>query len=148
MANEFFVITPESWLACVSHCQDLLEDGATLKITVKDARKRSMSQNALQHVIYGEISKYLISKGREDWTPEFVKENLKNKFLGWEEREYIDVETGHKSIMSVLRHTSKLDVGESCDYTTKIIDWAESIGCKIKIPANSVYMEMMEKQNA
>lgn len=147
MATDFFVITPESWLACVSHCQDLLEDGASLKITVKDGRKRSLSQNAFQHVIYSDISRYLISKGRKEWTPEFVKENLKNKFLGWEDKEYIDVETGKKSLRSVLRRTSQLDVGDSYNYTTQIIDWAEAIGCKIKIPANSVYMELYRDQN-
>ena len=108
---------------------------------------RSLSQNALQHVIYSDISAYLITKGRTDCTPEWVKDALKNKFLGWEEKVYTDIVTGEKRVREVLRQTSKLDKGEACHYTTQIIDWASSIGCEIKIPASCEYREMMENQN-
>ncbi len=143
---EFFVSNDDSWLACVSHCQDMLEEGKTIKVTVKNARKRSLSQNAFQHVIYTEVSKYLVSKGRESWTPEYTKLQLKNKFLGWQEEEYVDVVTGEVTIRETLRHTAGLSKGESFDFTTQIIDWAESIGCPIKIPDDSEYMNLYREQ--
>jgi hypothetical protein len=109
--------------------------------------KRSLSQNAFQHVIYGDISKYLISKGRSDWTEKVTKKNLKNKFLGWEKEEYTDIETGEITIKEVLISTAGLDVGDSFNYTTNILGWAESIGCEIKIPSKCDYRELMERQN-
>lgn len=109
--------------------------------------KRSISQNSLQHVIYSDISKYLISKGRIEWTEKKVKESLKSKFLGWEQREIIDVVTGEITVKEMLKESSKLDVGEAFHYTTQIIEWAESIGCEIKIPAKCEYREIMERQN-
>lgn len=108
---------------------------------------RSLSQNALQHVIYSDISTYLITKGRTDCTPDWVKEALKNKFLGWEPRVYTDIVTGEKKVREVLRETSKLDKGEACHYITQIIAWAESIGLEIKIPAACEYREMLDKQS-
>ena len=109
--------------------------------------KRSLSQNAFQHVIYDDISKYLISKGRKDWTPPFTKKNMKNNFLGWELSEYTNVKTGEIITKEELISTSGLDVGESCDYTTKLLDFAQSIGCTIKIPAVCDYRDYIDIQN-
>lgn len=109
--------------------------------------KRSLSQNAFQHVIYQNVSKYLISKGRTDWNEAKVKRELKNKFLGWELVEFTDVVTGEITTHEQLKETSKLDVGESCHYTTQILDWAESIGCSVNIPENSEYAKLMRSQN-
>lgn len=108
--------------------------------------KRSLNQNDFQHVIYTVISKYLIAKNRKEWTPKFVKKNLKNKFLGWENETFIDVITGDVINASVLRSTADLDVGDSFDYTTKIIDWSESIGCYIEIQTACEYRELMDRQ--
>jgi hypothetical protein len=149
MAYEFLIPpTEDGWLSFVSQMTDI-RDGSdnTLKVKVTSTGKRSLSQNAFQHVIYQEISKYLISKGRSEWTPEFTKKNLKNKFLGWVDDEFIDVKTGCKSVQSVLRSTSKLDKGESFHFTTAILDWAESIGCFIKIPESCEYRQLQEQQN-
>lgn len=129
-------------------CRELLKSDKKYRVKIVEWReKRSLSQNSLQHVIYGEVSKYLIGKGRTEWTPEKVKENLKNKFLGWQNNEFIDVETGEVINMSVLVPTSKLDKGESFNYTTQIIEWSESIGCEIKIPATCEYRSLMDLQN-
>ena len=118
-----------------------------LNITHSKLGNRSLSQNALQHSIYGEISKYLISKGRSDCNAKWIKDMLKSKFLGWIEESFTDIVTGEKFTKEVMRKTSDLDSGEAYHYTTQIIDWAESIGCTIKIPANSVYMKLMDEQN-
>lgn len=109
--------------------------------------KRSLSQNAFQHVIYDDISKYLISKGRKDWCPKYTKRNMKNNFLGWERTEYTDVKTGEITTREELISTSGLDVGVACDYITKILDFAQSIGCNIKIPASCDYRDYLNKQN-
>jgi len=129
-------------------CCELSSTDKRYRVSIKEWRdKRSLSQNTLQHSIYGEVSKYLISRGRSDWDAVKVKENLKNKFLGWRDYEFVDLETGEVIIRSVLVETSKLDKGESFNYTTHIIEWAESIGCEIKIPATCEYRSLMELQN-
>jgi hypothetical protein len=132
----------------VTEVYKLLTQPKKYRVNIVEWReKRSLSQNALQHVIYEVVSKYLISKGRIEWTESKVKESLKSKFLGWEEREIIDVVTGEVIVKEKLIETSKLDVGESFHYTTQIIEWSESIGCEIKIPAKCEYRELMEQQN-
>ncbi|RJP48745.1 MAG: hypothetical protein C4586_08485 [Anaerolineaceae bacterium] len=147
--------TPQSYRATtaeqIDECSRLLKVSIPKegwRITFTPWREhRSLSQNAFQHVIYQEISKYLINKGRTDCSPEWVKDMLKNKFLGWVQREFTDVVTGKKTVHEVLRPTAALDVGEAYQYTTEILDWAQSIGCDIKIPANSEYMKLREAQN-
>lgn len=119
-----------------------------LKIKITNNGKRSLSQNAFIHVIFQDISKYLISKGRTDWTPEYTKKCLKNYFLGWEDEEYIDIKTAEKLHKSVLRKTSTLSKGELFDFTEAILAWSESIGCFIEIPENCEYMELRNMENA
>lgn len=120
----------------------------TLKVDVKVYREgRSLSQNAFQHVMYQEISKYLVKNGRKDWTPDVVKQNLKNKFLGWEDVEFIDVETGEVKVRQVLKGSAKLDKGDAYQYTTQILNWCEEIGLTIKIPVTSEHHKQMAEQN-
>jgi hypothetical protein len=148
MASEFLITSPDDLIQVSSFVHDHFgESNNALKIVIKNAGRRSLSQNAFQHMIYGEISKYLISKGRTDWTPEFTKENLKNKFLGWIDKEYVDIVSGQKLVKSVLRKTSTLDKGESFHFTTAILDWSDSIGCYIKIPDDCEYRKLQEQQN-
>lgn len=111
----------------------------------KDAR--SIPLNSFQHVIYGELSRYLIKRGRGDFTPEYAKMTLKNWFLGWEDMEVTDLSNGKPKIVSVLRETSKLDRGEAHRYTEQIIEWCESVGLTIKIPINSDYFKFCNEQN-
>jgi len=128
-------------------CRELLKSGKRYRVKIVEWReKRSITQNALQHCIYETVSKFLISKGR-DWSAVKVKDNLKNKFLGWHDSEFTDVMTGEIIIKSVLVPTSGLDKGESYHYTTQIIEWSESIGCEIKIPAKCDYRDLMDLQN-
>ena len=144
-----FCLTQSSIGQFIQLVYDLMKEPKKYRVNIVLWRdKRSISQNSLQHVIYNEISKYLISKGRIEWTEKKVKESLKSKFLGWEQREIIDVVTGEITVKEMLRESSKLDVGEAFHYTTQVIEWAESIGCEIKIPAKCEYREIMERQNA
>lgn len=109
--------------------------------------KRKLSQNGLQHVIYDEISEYLIRKGRTDWTPKYTKNQMKNNFLGWITEDFTNVLTGEVTTRQVLKKTSDLDTGEAYDYTTRLIDWAHNIGCEIKIPEKCEYRELQDLQN-
>ena len=108
--------------------------------------RRSLSMNALQHVIYEEISRYLVARGRTDWTPRKVKDELKNQYLGWEDQEFTDLKTGQKTTRPVLRSTAGLDRGEAVFYTDQILEFASSIGCEIKIPARGEYADYREAQ--
>ena len=120
----------------------------TYRVVVSEWReKRSLKLNAFQHVIYDGVSDYLVSKGRQHCTPAWVKDALKNQFLGWIETEFTVLKTGEITRREVLRSTKDLDVGESCHYTTQILDWAQSIGCSIKIPAKCEYRDILNKQN-
>lgn len=109
---------------------------------------RSLSQNAFQHAIYQEISQYLISRGRTDCNEDWVKDMLKNQFLGWEDREFVDLKTGEVTVRQCLRQTSKLDTGEAVHYTDQILAWAADIGCQIKIPSMCDYRTYKEAQAA
>jgi hypothetical protein len=122
-------------------------DDWPITLTYTHGFKRSISQNALSHSMYSEISRYLILKGRTDCSPAWIKKALKSKFLGWMSEVYVDIVTGEKTEREVLRHTSDLDSGEMCHYLTQCLAWACDIGCDIRIPANSVYMKLMEQQN-
>lgn len=144
-----FLLSSENDLHIISGyvCDHFENNGKPLKVEIKLARKRSLSQNAFSHVIYTEISKYLIAKGRKDCSDGWVKQMLKNSFLGWQEVEIVNVVTGERTIKEELRHTSDLDKGEMMNYLTQIINWAGDIGCQIRIPADSEYMQSMESQN-
>jgi len=109
--------------------------------------KRSLSQNSFMHVIYRDISNYLISKGRSEWTPGKVKLMLKNKYLGWTEVEFTDVVTGQVTTREVLKSSSALDVGAANHFITEIIEWAASIGIEIKVPAECEYRDVLNTQN-
>ena len=62
-------------------------------------------------------------------------------------QEYIDISSGCVSVREVLRKTSTLDKGESFNFTTQCLEWAESIGCNIRIPDDCAYRQMMDEQN-
>lgn len=124
------------------------QTGKDYRVTIKEWKEsRSLSQNNFQHVIYQDISKYLIANGRIDCDKDWVKLMLKNKFLGWDVTNITDIVTGEVTQKETIKETKKLDTGEAYHYTTQIIEWAESIGCRIKIPAKCEYRDLMERQN-
>ncbi|ENB8389137.1 hypothetical protein ABIX32_005034, partial [Escherichia coli] len=58
--------------------QPYLENGKCFRMVLKPWReKRSLSQNALSHMWYSEISEYLISRGKSFATSAWVKDALK-----------------------------------------------------------------------
>ena len=87
-------------------------------------KQRSLSQNALMHVWFDAISKYLLLKGRKEWTPEFTKRAMKHSYLGYETIETFDVETGEIITREELRSTRSLTQGEAYHFLTCIDHWA------------------------
>ena len=127
--------------------QPLLESGECYRLTVKPWRdKRSLSQNSLSHVWYAEISAYLIKRGKSFASPEWVKDAMKHTYLGYADREMVDVVTGAKTTVSRLRHTSDLDTGDMHFYLTRVEGWAREIGCNLTIPNDCEYRKLREKQ--
>lgn len=129
--------------------QPLLDAGQCFRLQVKPWReKRSLSQNALSHMWYTEISEYLISSGRADATPEWVKRNLKKTYLGCEEVTYTDFITGEKTTTWEPRHTSDLDTGEMHIFLVKVEMWCAQFGLALTIPNSCEYQQLRDKQEA
>ncbi|HDZ3041336.1 TPA: YbcN family protein [Klebsiella pneumoniae] len=129
--------------------QEQLSDGKCLRLQVKEWReKRSLSQNALSHMWYAEISEYLINSGRTDATPKWVKRNLKKTYLGCEEVTYTDFITGEKTTTWEPRHTSDLDTGEMHIFLTKVEAWCAQFGLTLTIPHGCEYQQLQQKQEA
>lgn len=127
----------------------LLESGECYRLTLKLWKeKRSLSQNSLAHMWFGEISEYLIKSGRSDATPDWVKRNLKRTYLGCEEITYTDFVTGEKVSTWEPRHTSDLDTGEMHFFLNQVEQWCAQFGLALTIPINSEYQILKEKQNA
>lgn len=125
----------------------MLDSGETYRLIIKPWReKRSLNQNALSHMWYSEISDWLIRRGKTFASPEWVKDAMKHTYLGYVEREMVDVVTGETTVIRSLRHTSDLDTGDMHFYLTQVEGWALSLGCKLTVPADSEYMNLKEKQ--
>ena len=62
----------------------MLKDGP-VRVKLSGQKARSLSQNNLFHAWMGEISRWLISNGREFATPEWCKDAMKHSFLGYED---------------------------------------------------------------
>lgn len=126
---------------------ELLKIG-DMRITVKPWReKRSLSQNALAHMWFGEISQFLVGHGRKYATEEWVKDAMKHSFLGYIETERINVMTGERITVSELKHTSSLDTGEMHHFLSQVEVWAANINCRLTIPDNCEYRKLKEIQN-
>lgn len=125
----------------------LLESGDCWRLIIRPWRdKRSLSQNALSHMWYSEISQYLISRGKTFATPEWVKDALKHTYLGYETRERVDVVTGEITTIQSLRHTSDLDTGEMYVFLCRVEAWAMNIGCHLTIPQSCEYQLLRDRQ--
>lgn len=124
----------------------LLVDGpVSVKLSGKKAR--SLSQNALSHMWYSEVSRWLIGKGKDFATPEWCKDALKNTFLGVEDVFHTDVVTGVSTRRQELRHTSKLDVGEMKLYLDLVYHWCLDRGLMLTIPEGCQYQELCKREN-
>ena len=118
-----------------------------VSVQLKSHTKRSLSQNALAHKWFGELSAWLVSKGKDFATPEWVKAAMKSTFLGYAEVVDTDVITGKKTSRQELRHTSSLDTGEMKLFMDMVYHWALDRGMMLTIPDNSEYKQMCNLEN-
>lgn len=129
--------------ACI---RTMLELGP-VSVQLKSHTKRSLSQNALAHKWFGELSAWLVSKGKDFATPEWVKAAMKSTFLGYAEVVDTDVITGKKTSRQELRHTSSLDTGEMKLFMDMVYHWALDRGVMLTIPDNSEYKQLNNMEN-
>lgn len=143
-----FKLTLSSLGCLVTELTKLLKNSnKSYRVNVVEWReKRSLSQNALFHVWVGELSNYLISKGRKDAGKEFSKDLLKHTFLGYEDVKRVNALTGEVVFTSTLKQTSKLGVGEMTYFMSQCYSWCLDIGLMLPIPETSEYYQLMQSQ--
>ena len=129
--------------ACI---KTMLELGP-VSVQLKSHTKRSLSQNALAHKWFGELSAWLVSKGKDFATPEWVKAAMKSTFLGYAEVVDTDVITGKKTSRQELRHTSSLDTGEMKLFMDMVYHWALDRGMMLTIPEDCEYQKLTKQEN-
>jgi len=129
--------------ACI---RTMLEIGP-VSVQLKSHTKRSVSQNALSHKWFGELSRWLISKGKDFATPEWVKAALKSTFLGYVDVVDTDVVTGNKTTRQELRHTSSLDTGEMKLFMDMVYHWALDRGIMLTIPEGCEYQKLTKQED-
>ena len=129
--------------ACI---RTMLELGP-VSVQLKSHTKRSLSQNALAHKWFGELSAWLVSKGKDFATPDWVKAAMKSTFLGYAEVVDTDVITGKKTSRQELHHTSSLDTGEMKLFMDMVYGWALDRGVMLTIPDNSEYRQLCNLEN-
>ena len=111
------------------------------KITYKSLTgMRTISQNALVHMWFGQMAKEFSLKGFP-LTEKDAKRLMKHEFLGYE-----DVKIGSTVIEAQLRHTSDLDTGEMSDFMDKVDHWNVDKGVYLIKPVDSEYMKLKEAQ--
>ena len=124
---------------------DIVNAGGTAKVQITKS-SRSLSQNALMHMWFTEISAHLIKNGREYCTVEWVKQALKATFLGSEQVASVDVLTGEKIATTEIRHTHNLDKGEATFFLQQVQSWALDINLILTAPIDSQYMKFLQEQ--
>ena len=129
--------------ACI---RTMLELGP-VSVQLKSHTKRSLSQNALAHKWFGELSAWLVSKGKDFATPDWVKAAMKSTFLGYAEVVDTDVITGKKTSRQELRHTSSLDTGEMKLFMDMVYHWALDRGMMLTIPDECEYQKLTKQEN-
>ena len=104
--------------------------------------RRSMSQNDLFHLWVREAVVFLKEKnpGAKDLTEEDLKELLKFRYLGTE-----DKTVGTTVIPAQVRKTRKLDAGEMFDFMEQVHEWALDLGIKLTHPQDSEYMKLQQR---
>lgn len=103
---------------------------------VRYTNNRSLPQNALFHIWCREMSDHFSKRGA-DIDPEKMKELLKYKLLGTEDRVI-----NNTVIPSQVKRTRSLDKGEMMDFMDRVQDWALDHGVNVSCPADSEYMKL------
>ena len=131
----------------LNSCIKTMLELGPVSVQLKSHTKRSLSQNALAHKWFGELSAWLVSKGKDFATPEWVKAAMKSTFLGYVEVIDTDVVTGKKTSRQELRHTSSLDTGEMKLFMDMVYHWALDRGMMLTIPDGCEYQKLIKQEN-
>lgn len=124
----------------------MLADGP-VQVRLSGKKARSMSQNNLAHLWFGEISRWLTGHGREFATPEWCKNAMKHTFLGYDDVFDTDVISGISTRRQELRHTSKLDVGEMKLFMDQVYHWCLEKELMLTIPDDCEYDILRKQEN-
>lgn len=117
-------------------------------------KKRSRDANALLHVWLEQIAKHQVfddarKQMDKKQVAEYVKEKLKEKYLGNETVEYVDQRTGEVVTITRLRRTRDLDSGEFCYFLERVQDWAlHGLGMVLTSDKEDEYNKWQEQQAA
>ena len=123
----------------------MLADGP-VQVKLSGKKARSMSQNNLAHLWFGEISKWLTGHGREFATPEWCKNAMKHTFLGYDDVFDTDVISGISTRRQELRHTSRLDVGEMKLFMDQVYHWCLEKELMLTIPEDCEYDRLRKEE--
>ena len=139
--NEYYLSKSDD-LAAVSGfvCDHFDGSDKPLKITIKNAGKRSLNQNALMWMWLGELSHQIKLKSRESYSTDDLHEYFKSRFCPSKELKF------NKATINVAS-TTRLDTGEMHFYMNQLHEWAVNAGFNLTVPIESEYREIMERQN-
>lgn len=124
---------------------EMVKEGP-VQVKLSGRKARSLSQNNLAHLWFGEISRWLTGHGREFATPEWCKNAMKHTFLGYEDVFDTDVISGISTRRQELRHTSRLDVGEMKLFMDQVYHWCLEKELMLTIPDDCEYDRLRKEE--
>ena len=105
---------------------------------------RSISQNAMAHVWYRQISEEMAKKGhviKHDKPEEVWKLWLKRRFIG-----IYTVNIGKEIIEDQVKSTKDLNKGEMAYFLDQVYHWATKQGVMLSVPHESEYAALQNQQ--
>ena len=139
-------LNKNSYSIVCAELNEIIKTDKSFRITLKEWKgSRSLSQNSLCHKWYCVLSERFMPVNKS-FTPAVVKEMLKNNFLGYESVRIFDLKTRSWRQEYRLKHTSKLDVGETKHYMDQIYYWSVDKGIFLPIPEDSEYMKLKQQE--
>lgn len=124
---------------------EMVKEGP-VQVKLSGRKARSLSQNNLAHLWFGEISRWLTGHGRGFATPEWCKNAMKHTFLGYEDVFDTDVISGISTRRQELRHTSRLDVGEMKLFMDQVYHWCLEKELMLTIPDDCEYDRLRKEE--
>ena len=122
-------------------CDHFDESDKPLKITIKSAGKRSLSQNALMWLWYGELCTQIKRKSGDSYSTDDLHEYFKGRFCPAKELKF-----GDKVIH--VTSTTRLDKGEMQFFMNQVHEWSVNAGFTLTTPIKSEYREIIERMSS
>lgn len=120
------------------------------RVVIKEARARSLDQNALMWMWLTIMAEHFTAKGimadGEPLTKDDMHDIMRSKFLGSEDV----VRTIGNTVIKEhkLKSTANLDKGDMHHYLTQMDQWAAEHGCLLPHPEDCEYERLREAQVA